>query len=164
MHNIIFRGSDSLEKLRRKNGFYLNILSRSFVHAVNEQLEDTGVTTPQSRVLLFIAKRGDKPTYQNDVEQRMWLRPSTISAIISNLEKNGFITKESGDDKRYKRLVLTDRGRDITDRTETAMSNAEQQLVNGLNPKDEAELTALLKRLLKNFKVDIDKIERSQDI
>ncbi len=161
---VIFSGGDTLENGSRKNGFYLNVLSRSFGRTVSEQLEDTGLTPPQSRVLQFIAKRGDTPTYQNDVEQRMRLCASTTSAIIANLEKNGFITKESGDDKRYKRLALTDYGRDMTHRINEAMDIAEQQLVSGLDPEAEVAFTALLKRLLKNFSVDVDKIERCHDI
>ena len=153
-----------MEKGNRKNGFYLNVLSRSFGRAVGEHLEDTGLTPPQSRVLQFIAKRGDTPTYQNDVEQRMKLCASTTSAIIANLEKNGFITKESGEDKRYKRLALTEYGKDMTYRIDKVMDNAEQQLVNGLDPEAEAQFTALLKRLLKNFDVDVDEIERCHDI
>ena len=69
-----------------------------------------GLTGPQGMVLAFLSWHS-QPVVQRDVEQEFDVRRSTVSCLLTQLEKDGFIRRESVEgDARLRRLVVTQRG------------------------------------------------------
>ena len=74
---------------------------------------------------------------------------STLGNVLERLEARGFVERyASPDDRRIKLLKLTVQGRDVTDRAEAAVRNAQDRMLAPLSPKDRRVLLDLLAQLV----------------
>lgn len=66
---------------------------------------------PQGHVLIFLDKHQNQEIYVKDVENALCISKSVASNLVKRMEKNGFIDIiPSQTDKRYKQVVITDKG------------------------------------------------------
>ena len=69
------------------------------------------LTPVQIVIIKYLVKNKNNIVYQKDIEKKLGLRKSTISAILSTMIKNGIITRtESTTDLRSKEIRLSDKG------------------------------------------------------
>ncbi len=89
--------------------------------------------------------KGD--VYQKDIEKEFSIRKSSISKMLSNMEEQGLIVRQSVEgDARLKKLVLTDAALELHEIAEEDMLAQERALQEGIDPD---ELEVFLKVLRK---------------
>lgn len=73
--------------------------------------EDLPLTSTQALALEFvIQKASDGEVYQKDLESFLSIRGSSVTSLINNLERDGYIRRESVKfDGRYKHLAPTEK-------------------------------------------------------
>ncbi|MCD8036404.1 MAG: MarR family transcriptional regulator [Clostridiales bacterium] len=82
-------------------------------------------------------KEAGRDVYQRDIETKLGVRPSTSTAMLQILEKNGYIRRERvANDARLKKLVLTDKAENAIDATLTAIGNTEANVRKGITPEE----------------------------
>lgn len=91
--------------------------------------------------------RGEK-VCQRDVERETGLRPSSVSAMIANLEKAGFLSRASSeDDGRTKYLSLLPPGLEICRRNKALMDKCDEQICSALTDEEQVTLKNLLLKI-----------------
>lgn len=66
---------------------------------------------PQGHVLYYLSQHSHQEVFVKDIEQTLRISKSVASNLVKRMVKNGFIeVVPSADDKRYKRLLLTEKG------------------------------------------------------
>ena len=90
-------------------------LSRSIERLCDEASRATGVTGSQARLLVFLSiVSGEQDIFQKDIEEEFGVRPSSVTAQLQALERQGFIRRDSVScDARLKKIVLTDKAREV---------------------------------------------------
>ena len=78
---------------------------------------DTPITSVQALILHYIIVESEKrDIFPKDLEEFLEIKGSSITSLISNLERNGYLRRESlASDGRYKKLVLTEQTLAIQD-------------------------------------------------
>lgn len=82
----------------------------------------TSLTSIQALALHYvIVESKNRDVFPKDLEEFLEIKGSSVTSLITNLERNGYIRRESvAHDGRYKKLVLTQQTRsmeeDITER------------------------------------------------
>lgn len=71
-----------------------------------------------------------------------------VSLVITTLERDGFITREPGEDRRTFVIQLTERGRSVAKEALTGQIGIANDWFGGLTPEELAQLTHLLERVL----------------
>ncbi len=106
------------------------VLSYIIRRIIGNLTEEAGVSGPQSRLLHFIADHSlNKDVYQRDVENEFHIRRSSVTNLVQQLERNGLIQRVSVDsDARLKKLILTEKGRQIENEIGERISQFEEQL------------------------------------
>lgn len=67
---------------------------------------------PQGHVLLYLDRHRHREIFVKDIEQNLCISKSVASNLVKRMVKNGFVQVVlSEEDKRYKRLLLTETGR-----------------------------------------------------
>lgn len=86
-------------------------MKREIDHA-NQKL---GVSGVQGRIIGYVrCESKNRDVFQKDIEEHFELRGSSVTSTLQNLEKMGFIVRESiPTDQRLKRIVLTKKALDI---------------------------------------------------
>jgi len=102
-----------------------------------------GYTTSQLHFLIELKLKG--VLNQNQIADSLGLNKSSISRLVTQLQKQGLITVlDDDEDKRVKQIGLTDEGSKIAEKIER---RANDQVVNIVNFLDENEMESVLNGL-----------------
>lgn len=124
-------------------------MKREIDHA-NQKL---GVSGVQGRIIGYVrCESKNRDVFQKDIEEHFELRGSSVTSTLRNLEKMGFIVRESiPTDQRLKRIVLTKKALDIHNQITKNIEQVEKEAFSSINKEEEQLLSDLLKRILNNI-------------
>lgn len=124
-------------------------MKREIDHA-NQKL---GVSGVQGRIIGYVrCESKNRDVFQKDIEEHFELRGSSVTSTLQNLEKMGFIVRESiPTDQRLKRIVLTKKALDIHNQITKNIEQVEKEAFSSINKEEEQLLSDFLKRILNNI-------------
>ncbi len=124
-------------------------MKREIDHA-NQKL---GVSGVQGRIIGYVrCESKNRDVFQKDIEEHFELRGSSVTSTLQNLEKMGFIVRESiPTDQRLKSIVLTKKALDIHNQITKNIEQVEKEAFSSINKEEEQLLSDLLKRILNNI-------------
>lgn len=134
-------------------GVYLGALARELHRLMNENLKNKGLTSAQIRLLGFLDRREERgeSCIQEDIRQMCNLRSSSVTSLLQTLEQEGYITRETGDDARSKRVLLTKSGRDVARECKRFIERAEERLLADFTAEERAAFEKFLVRATENL-------------
>ncbi|MFR4986698.1 MAG: MarR family winged helix-turn-helix transcriptional regulator [Lachnospirales bacterium] len=114
----------------------------------NHQYE---VTSRHIFIAKYLHKNQHRDIFQRDIEEEFCIRRSTVTSILNLMEKNGIITRERVDyDARLKKIVLTEKAKDIHNKNISKIRAMEEMFLNGIDDEE-----------LKNFYKTLEKIKNN---
>lgn len=144
-------------------GRLIGILSHQMMRNKNSSsmlMKSDELTAMQKHVLKFILLETlHRDLYQKDIEEEFQIRKSTATGILQLMEKKGFIYREYvKQDGRLKRIVPTDKAKDILPAILEHVDEVEHCLEKGI-PKEDV---ALCKRVLWMMHENLEEMQREQ--
>lgn len=137
-----FRGGRSGERGPRRGDFGPHGGARGVAHA-------------QARLLHFVQEH-DGCSLTAVVEE-LDIRPSSASELVSKLEQQGYVRRETNaDDKRVTNIYITEEGKEHIAAFEAARAKRDAEFFDGLSVDDQKELSALLEKLSASLKAKLD--------
>ena len=131
-----------------------NLTCRYFEqHSNKERVE--AITGTNGWIIGYIARReaSGSPVYQRDLETRFGVTRSTASKVVTLMVQKGLLEQQSvAEDKRLKRLVLTDRAQEVKLLMDEDQRRFESTLRRGLSEEETQTLFSLLDRLQENLR------------
>ena len=101
--------------------------------------------------MAFLARRGERPTYAKDVEAEFHLSHPTVSGLLSRLEQKDFLElKTDPNDRRSKRIVISEKGMASHERMHAAIMENESRIVRGFSEEEKAQFAQFLQRAIDN--------------
>lgn len=129
-------------------------LHRQMCRQNNQLFGEYGISPVQVHAMIFIhvsSKQGKK-VCQKDVEREVNLRPSSVSSLLSNLEKDGFLVRTVSDgDARTKRLELTEKGKSVCLKDKRLMDSCDGAIQSALTEEEQDEFDKLLNKILNSI-------------
>lgn len=111
-------------------------------------LQDVG----QPKVLILLDSLREGGATQRELADAIHVSPSTMTASLKSLERQGYVTKQSDQsDGRCKRVVITRKGLDAVQRCQEAFNLVDTQLYAGFTPQEVERLKADYSRMLRNL-------------
>ena len=90
--------------------------------------------------------------YQRDIEREFSITRSTVTNILQLMERKGYIERQSvPQDARLKRLILTEEGRRVHEKTMLSLHQTDEFVAGLLTEEENAELLRLLNKLRKGL-------------
>ena len=88
-------------------------------------------------IIEYLYRHRDTPVFQRDIEREFSITRSTVTNILQLMERKGYIERRSvPQDARLKKLVLTDTGRELHEKTKDMIDMLEEQTVEGISKED----------------------------
>ena len=86
-------------------------LNRKMRRHFSSYFIETPLTSIQALVLHYLLTESEKrDVFPKDLEEFLQIKASSVTSLLHNLERNGYLRRESlEDDGRYKKLVLTEK-------------------------------------------------------
>lgn len=126
-------------KLSRKNDLMLS----------SEGVKD--VSGVQLHALISVARANDRgqKLCQKDMERELGLRASSVSSMLANLERGGYIVRTQAEgDARTKFITLTEKGDTLCKRHKHAMDSCDTAVQACLTEEERAEFKRLMFKII----------------
>ena len=129
--------------MKRKLGFEIGRTSRLIKRVLDNNSQKEYIdklTGTHGWALGYLHRNRDRDIFQKDFEKEFDIRRSTASHILSLMEENGMITRESVPyDARLKKIVLTEKAMNIEEEVMQFFDKLEQEFEKNIT-KEELEI------------------------
>lgn len=126
-------------------------LQRQMSRENNSLFAEYGVSPIQLQALAFVhvqTKKG-KAVCQKDIEKYVNLRASSVSTLLSTLEKNGLVKRIIADgDARTKFISLTENGVNLCNKNKILMDNCDALIQSALSEEEQENFKNLLLKII----------------
>ena len=123
----------------------LRLLTNSMTQYMDQQFLALDLTSTQSFVLHYLVLHEGEHVYPKDLEKRFHLTHPTVSGVLQRLEAKDFVVLEPDrDDRRCKRIRLTDRARHCDAAVGQAFETLERVMCSGMSGEEQQTLRRLL--------------------
>ena len=108
--------------------------------------------TPMHAKIIMTLYRSSESLCQKDLEEPMSCNKSTMSSVISTMEKNGLLTRNVSDfDSRINYLKLTEKGLEIAEFLKEDRAYMEKILTDGISEQEYTAFMTVVARIRKNL-------------
>jgi len=122
--------------------------TRAISQGVNQALVEYGLYSSEWSIIVAIKETG--PISQIALAKYLNIEPAAISKTVVKLEEKGFIVRKSGNDKREKKVLLTETALSQYTIWEKAIDNHRQSILVDLPQEKQHELYAMLESIYSN--------------
>lgn len=115
---------------------------------------DDKITGMQGLILRYIHKedKDNKEVFQKDIEHKFNIRRSTATGILNNLEKNGYIIRQTSEkDARLKKLILTEKAEMCRKMVERDIERIEAIATKDITEKDLEDFFRITDKIKSNL-------------
>ena len=110
-------------------------------------------------LLRYLYENQERDVFQRDIEKAFSISRSSVTVTLQLMEKNGLIRRESvAQDARLKRIVLTQKARDLHRQIEADILAFESNLARGISEEEQEVFLRVAKKMQENLRVDLAKL------
>ena len=151
---------DVIQGSPHRIAFYIHDVSRMRKTVIDQVLKPHGITRSQWWVLANLSRHADRTLTQVELGRVMDMKKVSVGALISKMEKAGYVYREpSPDDARAKLVHLTDKGVDAL-QAMTDLANPTNDAINdGISKKDLEIATKVLQQMKVNLRAILEEQE-----
>jgi DNA-binding MarR family transcriptional regulator len=149
------------DRLAGDLGWGLAVVFRAYVKAADAVAE--GVPGSHRGYQVLCAAARDEPGSQAAMAQRLGIDRTVMTYLLDDLEAAKLVERQPDPaDRRSRRVVATEHGRDVLADLDARFHRAEQHLLASLDPEDQAAFRTLLRDLAAHVN-DLDPVATACD-
>ncbi|QGN06926.1 MarR family transcriptional regulator [Halorhabdus sp. CBA1104] len=138
--------------------WHVSLAGRALSRTIEDELSAYDLGRGEYRVLFALTER--EGVTQTDLVEKHHLEKSSIARVVAQLESKGYVeTRPDPEDRRRKRLYLTEAGRDLREEVTAVKDRVDSQLTDGLSPTEETRLVEYLRTVCRNLDVALPEDE-----
>ncbi len=134
----------------------LNYLTSEINEVYHDAALRMGVSDSAMNILYTICVAGDGCAL-SDVARLSGCSRKTIHSAVKKLEKDGIVRLEPKN-KREKRVLLTQAGKELTEKTAKKLIATENEIFDGWERKEREQYLRLMQKYLSDLKERVEKI------
>ena len=109
-------------------------------------------------LLRYLDENQERDVFQRDIEKAFSISRSSVTVTLQLMEKNGLIRRESvAQDARLKRIVLTQKARDLHRQIEADILAFESNLARGISEEEQEVFLRVAKKMQENLREGLAK-------
>lgn len=117
---------------------------------IDIQTKEIGIHRTQHRMLIHLDKDGMLPS-QRELAAKLDITPAAVTVALKKLENDGYIERTLGQDTRYNEIKITEKGRELLDRTHELFLRVDSAMLDGFSAEELDSYIAYLERMQKNI-------------
>ena len=131
--------------------FLLKNIGNKFHTIIDNLLGKYDLTSTQANFLFFLMFKNQNPI-QKDFEDFFQISHSAATGVLSRLKEKGMVTfVRSKEDKRCKKILICDRGKQIIENFKKYTKYEKEFIFKDFSKEERIELDRLLKKLIENI-------------
>lgn len=122
--------------------------------AIDRVTAELDIHRSQHGMLMYLNEAKNKPS-QKEICEHFDISAATVAVTLKKLEKNGFIERRrNGDDNRENRISITDKGREVLERTCEIFSRCDEKAFSSFTDEELEEFMLLLNKMKSNIEAN----------
>ena len=117
---------------------------------IDMQAKEIGIHRTQHRMLIHLDKDGMLPS-QRELAAKLDITPAAVTVALKKLENDGYIERTLGQDTRYNEIKITEKGRELLDKTHELFLRVDSAMLEGFSAEELDSYIAYLERMQKNI-------------
>lgn len=117
---------------------------------IDAGVTDIGLHRGQHFILMQIAETG-KLVSQKEIAERFHISQAAVTFALHKLEGDGYISRSRGEDSRYNRIEITEKGRDMVERSRRLFHETDRHLFEGFDEEELKTYIACLEKIRNNM-------------
>lgn len=139
-----------IRNMNERVGYHIGVAAHFLQNSYNQKLSEYDLTVAQAKVLYMLVNHGDQ--LQSELQNRLYIKGSTMNGIIESMLKKQLIDKEDSDiDRRSKLIILTEKGRTLEEKLWLGTQDMDEELMKGFSDEEKQLLLVWLKKIKKNL-------------
>jgi MarR family transcriptional regulator for hemolysin len=135
----------------RSIGYLVCSTAHAMETALNDELQQQGITFRQWQVLACLALMGESS--QTDIALLLGIEKATLGGVLERMERDGWIRRSSCSGDRRKRLVqATERVKPVWEKMAHCARRVRRRAVAGIRPADLNIAWNVLERIRENLR------------
>lgn len=128
-----------------------NLIHRSFLNLKTLSLVDE-MTGNNGHILFYLDKNKNKVITQKNIETAFGITRSTVSTVLSLMEKKDLIRRtKKNDDSRVKIVEITDKGNDILSQIRNEIKDFEKNIIKNISKEELDSFMKCIKKMKENI-------------
>ncbi len=126
-------------------------INRAHKCLIDSSVSEIGIHRTGHRILMHLARKGNLPS-QKELAKHLDITPAAVTGALQKLENDGYIIRNAGSDNRFNEINITDKGRDVVEKTKAMFADVDNSLFAGFTGEEIEDFTAYLERIIANLK------------
>ncbi|MDY6815266.1 MAG: MarR family transcriptional regulator [Pseudomonadota bacterium] len=136
--------------MREQFPFAVARVTRRWRKMLDERLKDLGVTQARWNTMVYLQQGGEGLT-QRELAGLMAIENPTLVRLLDSLEQQGLIERRPcPNDRRARRLHLTDAGRSFMDDLSERATKLREELLEGISDEDIEGALKVFQKIMEN--------------
>ena len=129
-------------------GWYIKRIGNALAKEAAHNMQAHALTMQQAHALVTLKHAPEGSMTLKELEDRFCAAQSTVAGLVARLEKKGLVEGFADpDDKRVKRVRLTEAGLAMTETCRQDVVDSERRLIAQLTEEERASLLELLRKV-----------------
>lgn len=125
-------------------------ISKLHRNMIDLRVKELGIHQTQHRILMHLARDAVLPS-QKELADRLDITPAAVTVALRKIEQDGYVARALGHDARYNELKITEKGRDLVNRTRELFSAADAAVFEGFSDEELDAYISCLKKIQANI-------------
>jgi DNA-binding MarR family transcriptional regulator len=125
------------------------IMSHMMMRVIDRVAQPEGMTGARW-LLLVVVRDADEALTISQIADRLMISPQNVSRMISSLEAEGLVARDTTGPGRTVRVSLTETGIDRVSTCDTAADDCGDRMAESLTDEEIARTTEVLERMIRN--------------
>ncbi len=134
-------------------------VNRMHKRAIETVVDDIGIHRSKHQVLMKLAKR-ETVRSQKEIAEELGITQAAMTVSLSKLERDGLIIRTTGKDNRYNEISITEKGREIVEKSREYFTLIDRKTFAGLTEDELSCLSECFEKIQSNLKELINKEEK----
>ncbi len=126
--------------------------------AIEGIIDDVGIHRTQHQILMNLSKK-ERFSSQKAIAEHLGITQAAVTGALAKLERDGYIGRESGSDTRFNEIFITEKGRELIERSKSYFISVDRIALDGIEADAFEIMQVCFDRISNNLK---EFIEREQ--
>lgn len=129
-------------------GWYIKRIGNALAKEAAHNMQSHALTMQQAHALVTLMRAPEGSMTLKELENQFCAAQSTVAGLVTRLEKKGLVEGyPDPEDRRVKRVRLTEAGKAMNQTCRQDVVNSEKRLVSLLSEEERAQLLSLLSKV-----------------
>lgn len=120
------------------------------------------MTGTNGNIILYLSDNSDKDIFQKDIQEHFVVTRSTMSKVLSLMEKKGLIERKSVTyDSRLKKIVLTEKANNLCNSIRAELDKFDDIMTQGFSKQELAQFYSFIDRVKNNINSTNNEVKNS---